>query len=273
MAIYKKEDVLGAMSGKWEQALLDLCGWDRAAFKGRHGPCPICGGTDRFRWGHKQATKRGEGFGYCSGSCGGARDGMFWFMESRKQPFNEAVNDLGDWIGGLTPEKRETIVKEAKKLAKLQDKPGMDAELTPEQVDLVMSKGAVRGGFLYVPCARPLGGSLGPWCNVAKISSDGSVAFAAGGPTWGAVGMIHPAPDAPTIYLVADPVHASRVAARTECEVWLTFRPMNAVQVSALYDGDREIRFVVTDLDEAFLYGWDRTGRASSGGDLVGAFG
>jgi len=272
MAIYKKEDVLAAMPGKWEQALLDLCGWDRKAFNGNHQPCPICGGTDRFRWGHKQQTKKAEGFGYCSGSCGGARDGMFWFMTSRSQPFNEAINDLGDWIGGLTPEKRETIVKEARKYARQQDKPAQDWELTPEDVEKVMSKGAMRDGFLYVPCARPLGGSLGPWCNVAKIGSDRSVVFAAGGPTWGAVGLIHPAPDAP-VYLVADPVHAVNVAAKGEAEVWLTFRPMNAVQASAIYDGDREIRFVYTDPDEVFLYGYDRTGRACIGGDLAGAFG
>lgn len=270
MAIYKKEEVLAAMSGKWEQALLDLCGWDRAAFNGRHQACPICGGSDRFRWGHKQANKRGEGFAFCSGSCGGARDGMFWFMESRKQPFNEAVNDLGDWIGGLTPEKRETIVKEAKKLARMQDRPGEDYSLTPEDVEKVMSKGTMRDGFLYVPCVRAAGGIA---CNVAKISPDRSVAFAAGGRTWGAYGLIHPVPDGKTAYLVADPGHAVNVAARTGAEVWLTFTPRNAVQVALEYDGDRELRLVCTDPDEAWMYAYDKTGRARWGGDYCGAFG
>lgn len=270
MAIYKKEDVLKAMNGKWESALIELCGWDRAVFSGRHQPCPICSGKDRFRFGHKQATKRGEGMGYCT-QCG-SHDGMWYFMTSRAQPFNEAINDLGDWIGGLTPEKRETIVKEAKKYARQQDKPAQDWELTPEDVEKVMSKGTMRDGFLYVPCARPLGGSLGPWCNVAKIGSDRSVVFAAGGPTWGAVGLIHPDPASP-ILLVADPSHAVNVAAKGEAEVWLTFRPMNAVHASAIYDGDREMRFVCVDPDEVFLYGYERTGRPCIGGSLAGAFG
>lgn len=270
MAIYKKEDVLAAMPDKWEQVLIELCGWDRAIFKGRHQPCPICGGNDRFRWGHKDKEKRRDGFAYCSGSCGGARDGMFWFMASRNQPFNEAINDLGDWIGGLTPEKRETIVKEAKKFAAMQQRPREDWSLKSEEVELIMSKGTMRGGFLYVPCFRALGGSP---CNVAKVAPDRSVTFAAGGPTWGSYGLIHPVAEGKTAYLVADPGHAAKVAARTGAEVWLTFTPGNAVEVALEYEGDRELRMVATDPDEIWMYRHERTGRACWGADYCGAFG
>lgn len=55
--------------------------------------------------------------------------------------------------------------------------------------------------------------------------------------------------------------------------MWLTFTPRNAVQVALEYDGDRELRLVCTDPDEAVMYEHDKTGRARWGGDYCGAFG
>jgi putative DNA primase/helicase len=40
-------------------------GVDARFLTGRHGPCPVCGGTDRFRWDDKDGT----GSFFCSG-CG-----------------------------------------------------------------------------------------------------------------------------------------------------------------------------------------------------------
>ena len=45
--------------------MLPTMGVDARFLTGRHGPCPVCGGTDRFRWDDKDGT----GSFFCSG-CG-----------------------------------------------------------------------------------------------------------------------------------------------------------------------------------------------------------
>ena len=37
---------------RWPE-ILQACGMAEAFFSGRHGPCPFCGGTDRYRWSGK----------------------------------------------------------------------------------------------------------------------------------------------------------------------------------------------------------------------------
>lgn len=45
-----KHDVAAAASGRWREVLLSLCpGLSDDSLSGYHGPCPKCGGTDRFR--------------------------------------------------------------------------------------------------------------------------------------------------------------------------------------------------------------------------------
>lgn len=55
--------------GRWT-AILPLLGLDRQFLSGKHGPCPFCGGTDRFRFDNKDGT----GSYYCN-QCG-AGSGM-----------------------------------------------------------------------------------------------------------------------------------------------------------------------------------------------------
>jgi putative DNA primase/helicase len=50
--------------GRWYDILVSL-GLPSKALRNRHGPCPMCGGKDRFRW----DNKKGRGTFYCSG-CG-----------------------------------------------------------------------------------------------------------------------------------------------------------------------------------------------------------
>jgi putative DNA primase/helicase len=57
-------DTVGAARGKWKGVLLSL-GIDRKHLTGKHGPCPHCGGTDRFRFDNKD----GAGTWFCS-HCG-----------------------------------------------------------------------------------------------------------------------------------------------------------------------------------------------------------
>lgn len=276
MAIHDKKTVLNAMRNRWEQALLELCGWDRKTFDGNHQACPVCGGVDRFRWGHKKPRQREEGFAYCSGDCGGSHDGMFWFMRARAQPFNAAINDLGDWIGGLTPAKMDQIAKASKALAK--SKQGVaSAEITHQRVINLVTAGR-RPGSAYLPCRKVGENGAAPFfCNLARVDPDFSVKFAAGLRTWGAVAMIHPAEglDNGPIYIISDPVMAVRMAEHKGpargCEVWIGFTPLNCREVAARYTGDREVRLVALDQDEIYLY--RDCGRVLAGASLVGALG
>lgn len=38
--------------GRWPD-ILQACGIEQSHFNGRHGPCPLCGGKDRYRWSNK----------------------------------------------------------------------------------------------------------------------------------------------------------------------------------------------------------------------------
>jgi putative DNA primase/helicase len=52
--------------GRWPSILMQL-GFPRSALSGQNVPCPMCGGTDRFRF----SDRDGEGTYYCN-RCGGA---------------------------------------------------------------------------------------------------------------------------------------------------------------------------------------------------------
>ena len=53
-----------AAKGKWKGILLTL-GIPAEVLVPKHGPCPLCGGKDRFRWDNKE----GQGTYICN-SCG-----------------------------------------------------------------------------------------------------------------------------------------------------------------------------------------------------------
>lgn len=70
--------------GRWF-AILTMLGVDRRYLRNRHGPCPACGGNDRFRW----DDKNGDGTFYCN-QCG-AGSGIDLVMRVRGLSFREAA--------------------------------------------------------------------------------------------------------------------------------------------------------------------------------------
>jgi putative DNA primase/helicase len=70
--------------GRWF-AVLSKLGVDASCLRNRHGPCPVCGGTDRFRW----DDKNGDGTFYCN-RCGPG-SGIDLVMRMRGLPFREAA--------------------------------------------------------------------------------------------------------------------------------------------------------------------------------------
>lgn len=78
--------------GKWPSILAAL-GVEKEHLTGRHGPCPFCGGKDRFRFDNKD----GRGSWFCS-QCG-AGDGIEFAKRHLSVDFKEAAREIEKHIG------------------------------------------------------------------------------------------------------------------------------------------------------------------------------
>lgn len=96
MAFEKTQD---AARGKWRGILLHF-GLDPSFLEDRHGPCPICGGTDRFRFDDKDGT----GSSYCSQCDRRARSGMGLLMDLKGWHFDRAAREVDKVIGNIPRE-------------------------------------------------------------------------------------------------------------------------------------------------------------------------
>lgn len=83
--------------GKW-RGILQLLGVDKDHLTGKHGPCPMCGGTDRFRF----DNDKGNGT-YICGQCG-AGNGFDFLMKMQGWSFQEAAAEIDKVLGEAKPE-------------------------------------------------------------------------------------------------------------------------------------------------------------------------
>jgi putative DNA primase/helicase len=100
----------------WRYVLTQL-GVPEAALTGKHGPCPACGGEDRFRF----DNRNGEGSHYCSGC--GAGSGYQLLMKVHGWDFNHALKEVQRLISpdmpaekppaGMNPEQKRRLLREA----------------------------------------------------------------------------------------------------------------------------------------------------------------
>ena len=102
--------------GKWKGILLTL-GVPSGFLTGRHGPCPFCGGVDRFRFDNRD----GSGSYYCNGC--GAGSGMDFAMKTLSKPFAETAAEVDRIIGNETvePDAVRPAWTEADRLAALRE--------------------------------------------------------------------------------------------------------------------------------------------------------
>lgn len=106
-------DVVHAYAqGVWPEILSGL-GVDPTTLKKRHGPCPGCGGTDRFRFHNK--SLRGDFF--CNG-LGKGGDGFKLLQHVHGWDDKESLKRVGAWLGlqsgtKITKEEREAARKKA----------------------------------------------------------------------------------------------------------------------------------------------------------------
>lgn len=86
------ERIQDRMVGRWG-SVLPLCGIPSEFLKNKHGPCPMCGGKDRFRY----DDRGGNGTWYCS-HCG-AGNGVDLVMKFKGIPFIDAKREIERHIG------------------------------------------------------------------------------------------------------------------------------------------------------------------------------
>lgn len=92
---FQVQDVLDAARGRWEQVLGSL-GVRTELLQKRHGPCPGCGGRDRFRFDDKD----GEGTFICSQGGGGnlSGNGLTLLQHCTGWDFKRSIEELGQLL-------------------------------------------------------------------------------------------------------------------------------------------------------------------------------
>ena len=105
-------DVRQIAQGRWK-SILTVLGMDERALSGRHCPCPMCGGRDRFRFDDKD----GRGTFYCSGC--GAGDGVALAMGITGQSFRDVAAEVERIAGTVRPTQAKAERTDDDKLAAL----------------------------------------------------------------------------------------------------------------------------------------------------------
>jgi len=86
-----------AARGKWKGILLEF-GMPATVLTGKHCPCPLCGGEDRFRFDNKE--QRGT---FICNACG-AGDGLKLALEFSQKPYREVCDRIDDLLGNVKPD-------------------------------------------------------------------------------------------------------------------------------------------------------------------------
>lgn len=96
-----------AAQGRWDRILREVAGLGDVALSGKHGPCPICGGSDRFRFDNKE----GRGTFFCN-NCGPG-DGIALVQKVRNVDFASAAKMVDQYLGN-TPNVEPVFSKQTR---------------------------------------------------------------------------------------------------------------------------------------------------------------
>ncbi|HBM2295318.1 TPA: hypothetical protein LUL88_004433 [Escherichia coli] len=270
---YDKNEVIPKMAGLWKSFYVKELGWNDRHISKKHGPCPCCFGTDRFRFTDEIGSEKGNGAAVCS-KCG-SDSGIGWVMKCTGLSFADSVNLLGDWLN-LTP--IEVIVK-ANKQASRTKRYKMGAQVDHEKVLEVMERtkrvessplttyegiydafgfdvGIAKNGSMIhaIPCSMVYEDGLSDeFCNVMFIDEDSNVKFLAGDYTRDSVSVIGSKQDDSYTYVVDNYIDGMRVHLATGGrEVFVAFSCYN-MEMVIHRDKSRKFRIACRDSDSDIL--------------------
>ena len=130
------DQVRDAALGRWKDLVFPAFGIQVPAKRNQHGPCPICGGKDRFRCDDKQ----GKGTWICN-QCG-AGDGFSLIEKSRNMDYSTVLKEVGAVLG-LSTETRVTD-DDRRKWRERAEQQARDAEREERMAQEAAAKRAAR---------------------------------------------------------------------------------------------------------------------------------
>lgn len=130
------DQVRDAANGRWKELIFPAFRIVVPAHKSAHGPCPICGGKDRFRCDDLQ----GKGTWFCNVCRAG--DGFSLIEKARDMPYSMVLTEVGAVVG-LSAETKVTDA-DRKKWKEKAEAQAIAAELDERKSQEVAAKRAVR---------------------------------------------------------------------------------------------------------------------------------
>jgi len=170
------ERTASASKGKWRGIMIAL-GMPESFLRNNHGPCPMCGGTNPFRW--DNAEGRGT---YICNRCG-AGDGMALAMAYTGKPFKDVAAQIDEVLENIKPDApgkpamsegdiRSAIVGVWKSTVEVQPGDLVHKYLGTRHLDELIYPKALR----FAPKLRDGEGGLRP-CMVAMVGRYGEPKF------------------------------------------------------------------------------------------------
>jgi putative DNA primase/helicase len=158
-----------AAKGKWKGILLSL-GLPSACLQNKHGPCPLCDGTDRFRWDNQE----GKGT-YICGQCG-AGTGMDLAIAFTGRAFPDIASEIDTLLGNkkFAPDEVPVQISDADRLTALRSVAAQSVKLTSDTLGHVYFTSRGIGekvypkSLRYVQQLRDGSGGIRP-CVVATV--------------------------------------------------------------------------------------------------------
>lgn len=131
-----RPDLRDLAQGKW-RSILPALGLSETFLSGKHGPCPVCGGKDRFRFDDLD----GRGTFYCN-NCG-AGDGITLALKITDRDFKSLAGEIEQLVGTIPAAASRQVFTEEQKIQSLRRVWNESQPLQPG--DQVMGYLAARG--------------------------------------------------------------------------------------------------------------------------------
>lgn len=249
-------DVEPRAIGQWRDILGVVAQLTERELSGKHGPCPACGGKDRFRF-DNNLEQPGDG-GYICGQCGSG-NGISLLIKCSGMGFSEAVNTVGEYLN-LQPVKvhqrnlSNIVTHKAVSYSKSDPEAAqksLDACKHMPMCELTLRNGVGVDGLMVYKGSTiicPIIDSSGELVNAAAISIDEQVHYAAGGLTYGAATVVGE-DTGRSVIICRDWFDAWRINLATGCQVLCAWSELNFRHVAEAFKKEKPV-FVACHIDD-----------------------